>query len=115
MRRESRETIVKDKSILSQSEKFEVADYIRKRIKRQPGGTFKYIDDWSDARIAVHFGFTEHNVRAVCMAAFGSLIRYSADKKPKPEDNTGAGILKRIDKIESAVRALCEEWGVDYE
>jgi hypothetical protein len=108
---------MKSRSVLSQAEKFEVGEYIRKRIKRRANGTFKYIDGMNDARIAVHFNITEQNVRAVRMAAFGSLISYKDPEvsKAKPADNTGAGIIKRLEKVESIMSRLCNELGVNYE
>jgi hypothetical protein len=101
-------------SVINQSTKFAVADYIRKRIRKQHDGTFRYVDDCSDSRVATHFGITENNVRAVRMAAFGPLIS-NVVKKAQQADLTGAGIIKRLEKVESIMSRLCNELGVNYE
>lgn len=101
-------------SILSQSEKFTVADFMRNHIRKQPSGTFRYSEGYTDARIAAHFNYTEQNVRAVRMAAFGPLIS-NVVKKAQQADLTGAGIIKRLEKVESIMNRLCNELGVDYD
>lgn len=108
------------RSSLKITDRFAIAALMSKHLRKAKNGQFKYADGWSDERLAVHYGkgITAHNVRSVRVAAYGPLMRVPKTKptpKPKPADNTGAGILQRLEKLESAVRALCKEWGVDYE
>lgn len=111
-----------EKNFLKTSDKFNIASLLKKRLKPSGNGKFRYEEGWSDAKVAKEYGngTTEWNVRAVRLAVFGQIlppVGLTRNYKKAAEDKAvpNANLLARLDKMESAVRRLCKEWGVDYD
>ena len=94
---------------LTQAERFKVYDFLKTNLKID-GEYADYIDNWTDVKVAAHFGVSRWGVQYIRQEAFGKLKPYEGSRF----EALPLGIVARLDDVEKRLAFLEKELGVTY-
>lgn len=93
---------------LTSDQRFTVYDFL-KPILKVDGEYADYLDNWTDAKVAAHFGVSKWGVQYIRQDQFGKLKPFEGTRQ---EPTTAVG--SRLDDLEKRLAFLEKELGVTF-